>query len=217
MRQSAELPFGWTRVVGVSSVAIALAVQALALPPGVHGRTAARGAAQQAPVSNEVPSMDNDSLYTPPPPLPASWPAGARDAQFRGAACEEGYSPDAARRKGEAGDEALPAFAQVAPGLPSPFVAVRRVPFLTKRDVLRALFSAAENGTYVVSLKLTDDGAKKIQEYTAAHKDDCIALVAGGKVLWHPTLSEPVTDDTFVLDGDFSISVAQAITNLFNE
>jgi preprotein translocase subunit SecD len=161
--------------------------------------------------------MDNDSFNTAPPPLPAGWPVGARDAQFRGAACDEGYSPDAARKKGETGDDAVPLLSDQPASLPSPYIAVRRLPFLTRRDVLKALFSTADDGTYRVDLKLTPDGAKKIQEYTAQHAEQCIALVAGGKIVWHPTLGEPVTDDTFVLSGQFTVTEAQAITNLFNE
>src|ERR1044071_4411062 len=45
----------------------------------------------QASNGQDVPSMDNDTLTPPPPPLPAGWPVGAKDAQFRGAACDEGY------------------------------------------------------------------------------------------------------------------------------
>jgi hypothetical protein len=225
MRQVSDLPFGWARVAAVSSLAAtalvgfgeAAAPRAFAAQPTAGAQTASARPAAQVPSTEEVPSMDNDSLYTPPPPLPPAWPVGAKDAQFRGAACDEGYSPQAAKRNGEAGDDAFPALGQVAAGLPSPYIAVRRAPFLTRRDVLKALFSAVDDGTYEVHLKLTDDGAKKIQEYTAENKDKCIALVAGGKVIWHPSISEPVTDDTFILSGQFTVSQAQAIVSLFNE
>jgi len=82
--------------------------------------------------------------------------------------------------------------------------------------VLKALFLASDDGTYRVELKMTDEGARKLRDYTSEHREQCIALVAGGKILWHPSLGEPVTDDTFVLSGQFSISEAQAITQLFN-
>jgi preprotein translocase subunit SecD len=161
--------------------------------------------------------MDNDSLYVPPPPLPALWPRDAKDAQFRGAACEQAYGAEAARRNGEAGDVAFPTLEEFAQGVPAPHIAVRRVPFLTRRDVFKAFFAATDGGNYQVRLMLTGEGARKVQEYTAMHKDQCIALVAGGRILWHPTISEPVTDDVFVLSGQFTVSEAQAITNLFNE
>jgi preprotein translocase subunit SecD len=216
MRQVPDLPLKWARIAAVATLVVTviaipgLAGQQQAKPPAPQTATA------QVPQSDEVPSMDNDSFYTPPPPLAAGWPVGARDAQFRGAACEEGYSTDAAKRKGETGDDAYPTMDRVAEGLPTPYLAVRRLPFLTRRDVLKALFATAENGTFEVRLLLNEEGAKKVQEYTAEHKDQCIALVAAGKIVWHPTISEPVTDGTFVLSGQFTVTEAQAITNLFN-
>jgi hypothetical protein len=214
-------------VVGCAAVSL-LVASALAVPGpigtaaahaslGAARQTASARPAAQVPVSDDVPSMDNDSFSTPPPPLPAGWPVGAKDAQFRGAACEEAYSVESARRKGEPGDDALPTLVTIAAGLPSPHIAVRRLPFLSRRDVLKALFVTADGGTYEVRLKLNEDGAKKVQEYTAENQEKCIALVAGGKILWHPTLAAPVTDDEFVLSGNFTISEAEAIAKLFND
>jgi hypothetical protein len=216
MRQVPDLPFEWARITALAT--LVAAVVAVPAPAGQQrsAQPALQTASAQVPQNEEVPSMDNDSFYTPPPPLAAGWPVGARDAQFRGAACEEGYSPEAAKRNGETGDDAYPTMDRVAAGLPSPLLAVRRLPFLTRRDVIKALFSASGGGTYEVRLLLNEEGAKKVQEYTTEHKDQCIALVAGGKIIWHPTISEPVTDDTFVLSGQFTVTEAQAITNLFN-
>jgi hypothetical protein len=168
-----------------------------------------------AGAAEEPATMTNDSLAVVPPPLPENWPVGVRDAHFRGAVCENGYGAGMARKKAVPGDDVLPIAAKTIPGVPGPYVAVRRLPFLTRRDVLTALFAPAADGTYEVTLKLTEDGAKKIQEYTKAHENECIALVAGGKVIWHPTLSTPVTDDTFVLSGSFSVAQAQAIVSMF--
>jgi hypothetical protein len=216
MRQVSDLPLEWARF---AAIAILLA-SVFPVPGFAWQQTSAQPspqtAAAQVPQTNEVPSMDNDSFYTPPPPLAEGWPVGAKDAQFRGAACEEGYSTDSAKRKGDTGDDAYPTMDRVSAGLPVPYLSVRRLPFLTRRDVLKALFSAAEGGTYEVRLLLNEEGAKKVQEYTTEHKDQCIALVAGGKIIWHPTISEPVADNTFVLSGQFTVTEAQAITNLFN-
>jgi hypothetical protein len=221
MRQVPELFHDWARVAAVailSATAFAVPGFASAGPSaGWNAQGGGTGTTAQVPRPDEVPSMDNDSLYVPPPPLAEGWPVRATDAQFRGAACEEGYSPDSAKRKGETGDDALPTLDRVAAGLPKPFLAVRRLPFLTRRDVIKALYATADGGTYEVRLLLNEEGAKKIQEYTAAHKEECIALVAGGKIIWHPTLSDPVTDDVFVLSGQFTVSEAQAITDLFND
>ena len=176
-------------------------------------------ARRQAPVpaemSQDAATMTNDSLVVVPPPLPENWPVGARDAHFRGAACENGFGAALARKKAAPGDDVLPIAAKAIPGVPGPYLAVRRLPFLTRRHVLTALFAPAADGTYEVTLKLTEDGAAKIQEYTQAHENECIALVAGGKVIWHPSLSAPVTDDTFVLSGSFSVAQAQAIVDMF--
>ena len=100
-------------------------------------RTAARPQEPQ-----DVPSLTDDTYTPPPPPLRDGWPVGAKDVQFRGAACDEGYSPEGARKKGTAGDDAMPTLDVVGANLPRPMLAVRHVPFLTKRDVASAQFTA---------------------------------------------------------------------------
>jgi hypothetical protein len=196
---------------------LARAARALALAALLAAAAApAGGVSPEAGGQGAESTMTNDSLATAaPPPLPEGWPSGARDAQFRGAACETAYGAPAARAKATPGDDVVPVVARPIPGMPAPYVAVRRLPFLTRRDVLAALYAPSADGTYEVTLKLTEDGAAKIQEYTKAHESECIALVAGGKVVFHPTLTTPVADDTFVLSGSFTVTEAQSIVEMF--
>ena len=165
----------------------------------------------------DVPTMTNSSLDPSAEPLPAGWPVGATDVQVRGAVCEGGYGKEAARAKAAAGDVLLPMIGHVPEGLQASYLGVRALPFVTKRDVLAAHFFANEGdpSTYTVRLKLDADGALKAQEYTSTHGGECIALVAGGKVVWYATIEAAVTDDTFLLSGAFTAAEAIGIVDLF--
>jgi hypothetical protein len=164
-----------------------------------------------------TPSMTNDSVEAAPEPLPADWPARAADVQFRGAACDSAFGKEGARQVGETGDDALPIVGTITGNAGSAFLAVRRTPFLTRRDVERAVLSSAgdDSGAYNVVLTLTPEGVAKVKEYTTANTGKCVALVAGGRVIWSTTLTTPVEDEEFVLSGAFSGSKGIAIVDLF--
>jgi preprotein translocase subunit SecD len=164
---------------------------------------------------DDTPTMTNSTLEAPPEPLPADWPAAARDAQLRGAACESDYGKADARKLGAPGDDALPILG-AAPGVAEAvYLGVRRTPFLARRDVVEATMAGTGTGAYEVRLELTDAGAAAVRDYTAANLGKCVALVAGGKVLWTATLDAPVEGDVFVLSGGFDSRTALAIVELF--
>jgi hypothetical protein len=165
-----------------------------------------------------VPTMTNSSLDPQPEPLPEGWPVGATDVQVRGAVCEDGYGKDGGRKNANAGDDVLPMLRKVPQGFDQLYLGVRHIPFVGRRDVESATFHAVEKApnTYEVRLKLTEDGAKKVQEFTAANVGQCVALVAAGKVLWYAPLESPVEGDVFVLAGSFSAAEALGIADLFN-
>lgn len=179
------------------------------------------GAASTAPGArrqgNDTPTMTNSSVETAPEPLPADWPARAGDVQLRGAACESVYGKDGARQYADAGDDVLPVVGTKTANAGSAFRAVRHVPFLTHRDVARAMIVADPDNpsTFEVRLELTEEGAAKAKEYTAANVGKCVALVAGGSVLWTAPLDAPVEGETFVLAGSFSGNRGIAIVDLF--
>ena len=60
-----------------------------------------------------------------------------------------------------------------------------------------------------------EDAAARVQTYTKEHTGQCIALVASGKVVWHPQLASALSDNVFVLSGGFSAAEAAAIAQLF--
>jgi preprotein translocase subunit SecD len=182
--------------------------------------TVAAGAAPgRAPQRDDTPTMTNATVEAAPAPLPADWPAGAADVQIRGANCESAYGRDAAREGAQAGDEFLPVVGTMTTNAGSALLAVRRVPFLTKRDVVRATLLPDEGdaSAFWVSLELTDAGMAKVKEYTAANVGTCIAIVAGGRVVTTATVDEALGDDAaaYVLGGRFDGRHGLAIVDLF--
>ena len=169
------------------------------------------------PQRSDTPTLTNSSLEAPPEPLPADWPVGARDAQLRGAVCESGYGREDARKLAAPGDAVLPMLGTATAGFDASYLGVRPVPYLTRRDVVEATLAAdpEQAGRYVVRLELSDEGARKVRDYTAANVGTCVAFVAGGKVIWASSIVETVESDVYTLAGGFSITTALAIVELF--
>lgn len=172
-----------------------------------------------SPQRSDTPTMTNSTVEPMPEPLPADWPSSARDAQFRGAACESGYGKEAGRQFADAGDDVFPVVGTSTLSAGSAFRAVRHVPFLTRRDVARALLVADPDlpSTFSVELTLTEEGAARAREYSTANSGKCVALVASGKVLWSAPLDSPIESETFVLSGSFSGARGIAIVDLFRQ
>ncbi len=169
------------------------------------------------PAQDSTPTMTNSSVEAAPEPLPGDWPFKAGDAQLRGSSCDSAYGKDGARQFAESGDDVLPIVGTMTTNAGSAYRAVRHTPFLARRDIVRASLVADEDddSIYQVELALTPDGAAKVKEYTAANPGKCIALVAGGKVLWSATVDAPVEGDVFVLAGAFPGNKGIAIIDLF--
>ena len=168
------------------------------------------------PQRDDTPTLTNSSLEAAPEPLPAGWPAGAADAQVRGAACETAYGADEARRLGAAGDDLLGVVGTESGPLGFALLPVRRTPFLARRDVAEAnLVATKDASVFEVHLRLTEEGARKAQAYSTANLGTCVALVAGGRVVWTATLDMPVATDVFVLSGGFNGRTGLAIVDLF--
>jgi preprotein translocase subunit SecD len=161
--------------------------------------------------------MTDSTVEAAPEPLPTDWPTRTGDAQFRGSACESAYGKDGARQYADPGDDVLPIVGTMTTNAGSAFRAVRRTPFLTRRDVERAELVADKDNpsTFEVQLTLTQEGATKAQEFTKSNTGKCVALVAGGMVIWSASLDTPVEGDAFVLSGSFSGNRGIAIVDLF--
>jgi hypothetical protein len=159
--------------------------------------------------------MTNDMLVNPPRRLPDAWPVGATDAQIRGAACAAADTPLDARREGETSDDVLPTLDAQPAVLPPLLLAVRRQPFIVRSDVVAATYVAGRRGGYDVELHLSEDGAARAAEFANLHPTACIALVAGGRVLWHPSAPDAMASGKLVLRGAFDLARAAAIVELF--
>jgi preprotein translocase subunit SecD len=170
------------------------------------------------PQGRDTPTMTNSTLEAPPEPLPAGWPVGAKDAQLRGAVCESGYGREDARKAAAPGDAVLPILGTATANFDASYLGVRPQPYLTRRDVLEATLVAdpQQAGRFGVRLELSEEGARKVQAYTAANFGKCIAFVAGGKILWAASIGEQVESDVYTLGGGFSATTGLAIVELFN-
>lgn len=177
----------------------------------------ATGVAGAGPQHDATPTLSNDSLAGEPEPLPAGWPSNAKDVQLRGAVCDAGYGKDGGRKFATPGDEVLPILASADANFDASYVGVRRVPFLTRRDVVQATFvpTADDASVYEVHLMLDADGAAKAQAFLESNVGQCLVIVASGKVLWHGGTPLAVQDGVLVLSGGFSSTVALAIVDLF--
>jgi len=177
------------------------------------------GPASAAGQRGDIPTMTNSSLDQPLTPLPDGWPFNARDIQLRGSVCDMGYGKAGGRKFAVAGDDVLPVLgsAEVA-GLDLSYIAVRRVPFINRGDVLVATFQTAADGasTYIVQLKLTPDGVTKADAHISGDSEGCVALVSGGKVLWAGSLDPTNEEGVLTIGGTFSLSQALAIVDLFD-
>lgn len=168
---------------------------------------------------NDVPTMTNSSLERPMAPLPNGWPAGARDVQLRGAVCDMGYGKAGGRKFALAGDDVLPVLGTAeSEGLDFSYIGVRRVPFVTRADVLVATFSAIpdEPGAYAIRLQLSPEGAEKADSYLGENTGGCIALAAGGKAIWAGGIEGSSEEDVLSIPGPFSVTEAIAIVELFD-
>ena len=200
-------------------VVFAIAVFVLGVAPGAaagqSSGTPQRPRTVRPAPDVDAPTMTNDMLVNSPRRLPEAWPVGAQDAQLRGAACRAADTPLEARREGETTDEVLPTLDAQSAVLPPLMLAVRRRPFVTRGDVVAATYVAGKQGGYDVELHLSEDGAARAAEFANLHPNACIALVAGGKVVWHPSAPESIGSGKLVLRGAFDLTQAAAIVELF--
>lgn len=167
----------------------------------------------------DVPSMTNSSLDQPLTPLPDGWPFGSRDIQLRAAVCDMGYGKAGGRKFALAGDDVLPVLgsAELA-GFDLSYIGVRRVPIINRGDVLVATFQAntEDPSAFVVQLKLSPEGAAKVDAHVESDPTGCVALVSGGKVLWAGGLEASNEDAVLVVGSAFSLAQAIAIADLFD-
>lgn len=162
----------------------------------------------------DVPTMSDSTVEEPPPPLAQGWPPDSADIALRASSCEVGDGVEAARELALPNDLILPMVGPSTPPLPDKFLPVTRAIVMGRGDVLGAELHDNGDQTYAVVLKLNADGQRKATEYTKAHLNECLALTAGGRVLWTGVVDTPVEGDEFVISS-FNITEAVSIIRMF--
>ncbi|HMK08934.1 MAG TPA: hypothetical protein VK449_07895, partial [Anaerolineales bacterium] len=100
--------------------------------------------------------------------------------------------------------EAAPA-PTLAPGEPTPTASPPVFhTVLTGADLDKASAATDQVGRYVVSLKFNDSGASTFADYTAQHVGDILAIVLDKKIISAPSISEPITQGSAQITGNFT-------------
>ena len=80
---------------------------------------------------------------------------------------------------------------------------------LTSADIARAEARTLANGQAAVAIVLTDDGAKKMAELSAAQPDKPIALLLDGKVIWAPIVRGSIGKEAVLTGGPGGLTKTQ--------
>lgn len=87
---------------------------------------------------------------------------------------------------------------------------------LTEKDVQRAYVETTE-GSPVIHIVLTPDGAEKFAKLTAAHIDEPLAMLVDGKVLSAPIIKAQIKGGRLRLTGRFTVDEAVRIAAGLNK
>lgn len=80
---------------------------------------------------------------------------------------------------------------------------------LTSADIARAEARTLADGGPAVGLVLTDGGAKKMAELSAAQSNKPIALILDGKVIWAPIVRGAIGKEAVLTGGPGGLTKAQ--------
>ena len=89
-------------------------------------------------------------------------------------------------------------------------------PILTGKNVAHARAGVDNDGNYIVSIQLDDEGTKIFDEYTGAHQGEYIMIFLDDQMLSMATLSAHIVDGSGVISGNFTAESAKALANGIN-
>src|SRR4029078_12854644 len=75
-----------------------------------------------------------------------------------------------------------------------------RTPLVATGDITGATASQTE-GQWVLNFTVTDDAAKRVQEFTKEHGGGSLALVVDGKVHGTPRIADAIIGNRYRIDG----------------
>jgi preprotein translocase subunit SecD len=96
-------------------------------------------------------------------------------------------------------------------------ILMSRSPLVTTDDITGASASASQpDGKWIVNVTVTDEAAKRVQQFSEQHVGTRLALVVDGKVHGAPRIAGPITGNKYKIDGFNQADaerLATAITN----
>jgi preprotein translocase subunit SecD len=79
-------------------------------------------------------------------------------------------------------------------------VLISRTPLVVTGDITGATAAQAEE-QWALNFTVTDDAAKRVQEFTGQHVGSNLALVVDGKVYGTPRIASAITGNAYRIDG----------------
>ncbi len=79
-------------------------------------------------------------------------------------------------------------------------IPLTRTPLVTSADITGANASLTD-GQWVVNLDMTDEAAKRVQDFSKQHVGRTVAVLVDGKVLRMPRILDPITGNGFLIGG----------------
>lgn len=88
---------------------------------------------------------------------------------------------------------------------------VKKAPVLSGRDIADAEVGVNSRQDSVITLSLTDEGKKKLADFTRNHIGSALAVVIDNQIVSAPTIREEIADGSLQISGDFDL---ETLSNL---
>ena len=94
-------------------------------------------------------------------------------------------------------------------------ILISRIPLVTTDDITAATASQTEN-QWVLNVTVTDDAAKRVQEFTKQHVGRNLALVVDGNVHGTPRIASAIIGNKYQIEGFNRADAERAATAIGN-
>ncbi|MBN1264558.1 MAG: protein translocase subunit SecD [Anaerolineales bacterium] len=82
---------------------------------------------------------------------------------------------------------------------------------MTGADLAQAIVSQDMTGKYIVAIEFTDEGGVFFADYTTSHIGELLGIVLDKKLVSAPRISEPITDGSASISGNFTYESANSL------
>jgi preprotein translocase subunit SecD len=95
-------------------------------------------------------------------------------------------------------------------------IALTRSPLVTNADITGANASLTD-GQWVLNLDVTDEGAKRLQDFTTRNVGRTMAFLVDGKVHSTPRILDPIKGKGFLIGGGFERADAERLATAIDK